>query len=214
MFAAWQVNVSDQVLAARARAGRLHRIHHGVYALVPKELLAPNGRRMAAVLACGPDAALSHYSALKLRGLMDSQRAKIDVTVPTSGGRSREGIHIHRSSTLRPCDVEPVDRIPCTTLARTIFDMADVLAPRRLERLLDEMAYQEVLDLATLNEQLQHNPGRRKACRNLRGTLAHHVPGSTRTDGVLGEEMLALIRETDLPAPRSSTGSTSRTATR
>jgi very-short-patch-repair endonuclease len=154
---------------------------------------------MAAVLACGPDAALSLHSATKLHGLMDSSRTRIDVTVPTRGGRDRKGIHIHRSATLRPDDVELVHGIPCTTVARTIFDMAEVLSDRRLERLLDEASYQEVLDLTALDQQSAHNVARKKARAKLRRALAAHRLGSTLTDGPIGEQMLALIRSTDLP---------------
>lgn len=186
----------------RVQRARLHRIHYGVYGLVPEPLLTPNGRRMAAVLACGPGAALSHHSAAKLRGLMDSSRTRIDVTIPTRGTRSRKGIKIHRSRTLRPHDVERVNGIPCTTLARTLFDMAEALSPRRLERLLDEAAYHEVLDTAGLEDQIAHNTGRPRAVGRLRRALADHAPGSTLTDGPLGEEMLALIRSTNLPRPR------------
>jgi very-short-patch-repair endonuclease len=154
---------------------------------------------MAAVLACGPGAALSGYAAAKHRGLMDSSRTRIDVTVPTRGGRSRKGIRVHRSPTLRAQDVELVEGIPCTTVARTIFDLADDLGDRRLERLLDEAAYQEVLDYSALQEQMAHNRGRVTAVSRLRRVLATHRPGSTLTDGPLEEEMLALINETDLP---------------
>lgn len=205
VFALWQqgeAGLTRHVLAARVVANHLYRIHQGVYALVPEELLTPNGRRMAAVLACGRDAALSLYSAIKLRGLMDSSRTEIDVTVSTRGGRARHGIRIHRSVTLRPRDVELVQGIPCTTLARTIFDLAGLLSERALERLLDEAVFQEVLDLAALDEQIQHNAGRSKARANLRRALTIHRPGETLTDGPLGEEMLALIRSTDLPWPK------------
>ncbi len=195
--------LTAQAWADRVRAQRLYRIHHGVYALVPEPLLTPNGRRIAAVLACGPGAALSHYSALKLHGLMDSSRRQIDVTVPTRSGRARQGIRIHRSITLRPQrDVVLIHGIPCTTVARTILDMAGVLSGRRLERLLDEAAYQEVLDLSALEEQVRHNAGRFKARNRLRRVLNKHRSGSTLTDGPLGEEMLALIRSTDLPEPK------------
>lgn len=188
--------------AYRSHVHRLHRIHHGVYSLVPKELLTREGHYMAAVLACGPAAALSEYAAAKLRGLMDSSRTQIDVTVPTRGVRVRKGIRVHRSTTLRPQDIELVRGIPCTTVARTIFDLADRFFGRRLERLLDEAAYLEVLDFSALQEQMQHNRGRVVAVSNLCRVFAEHRPGSTLTDGPLGEQMLALIAATDLPLPK------------
>lgn len=193
---------SPSTIGRYAAQDRLHRIHLNVYALVPDALLTPLGRRMAAVLACGTGASLSLHSAGRHRGLMDSSRTYIDVTVPTRGGRAREGIRIHRSKTLRPLDVELVQGIPCTTVARTIFDLAEVLTPRRLERLLDEAEFQGVLDLTALDEQIEHNRGRPRPAARLRNALAVHRPGSTLTDGPLGEEMLAIIRRIGLPEPR------------
>ncbi len=85
---------------ARVSAGRLRRIHRGVYAVGPGRL-GGCGEWMAAVLACGPSAVLSHRSAAALWGLRADRRDRADVSVPGPGGRSRPGIQIHRSSTLR-----------------------------------------------------------------------------------------------------------------
>lgn len=198
-----ELGISPSTLSRYVAQARLHRPHRGVYALVPEPLLTPKGRRMAAVLACGEGAGLSLHSAARHRGLMDSSRTHIDVTVPSRGGRAREGIRIHRSVTLRPQDIELVDAIPCTTVARTIFDLAEVLTSRRLERLLDEAEYQGVLDLIALDEQIEHNLGRSRAAGRLNRVIAEHRPGSSLTDGPIGEAMLALIRATPgLPVPK------------
>jgi hypothetical protein len=203
VFAAWQVGLTRQVLAERVKSGRLHRIHAGVYAPLPEPQLTPHGRYTAAVLACGPGAALSHHSSLRLSGLMGSSRTRIDVTVPSRTGRVLPDIRIHRSSTLRRSDIELVHGIPCTTLARTILDMAGELTLRQLERLLDEAAYQEVLpDGRVLEEQIEHNRGRASACARLTRALTDHRIGSTRTDSPIEEEMLDLIRSTGLPPPK------------
>lgn len=197
--------ISRQSVGLRARSGRLHRLHHGVYSLVPAELLTSEGHRMAAVLACGPEAALSVWSAAAHRKLLPSRRTKFDVTVPTRGGRiQRPRIRIHRSGTLRPCDVELLDGIPTTTVARTIFDIADDrrASPRQIEKVLDEAEYLEVLDTEALLEQIEHNRGRPLGVRRLRGALETHTPGSTRTDGPLGELGLKIIRSNHLPAPK------------
>jgi predicted transcriptional regulator of viral defense system len=198
------IGLSARAVQHRAGRSKLHRLYHGVYSLVPRELLTSNGHRMAAVLACGEGAALSHQAAAEHLGLMTSSRTHFDVTVPTRGGRRRSGIQIHRSSTFRPdVDVTLVDGIPTTTVDRTIFDLADVLSPRRVERVLDEAAYLEVLDVARLDEQMEHNQGRGRAVGRLRKVLAKHRPGTTRTDGPIGEMMLAITRAVGLPDPET-----------
>ena len=104
--------LSARAVQKRAAASRLHRIHRNVYALAPRELLTRRGHWMAAVLACGPGAVLSHRNAAALHGIRESHRAKIDVTIPRSSGLRRSGIDVHRSSTLREQDVTVVDNIP------------------------------------------------------------------------------------------------------
>lgn len=100
--------------------GRLHRIHRGVYA-VGHPGVSWRGRLMAAVLACGEGAVVSHRSAAALWGIRPSARAAVDVSVPGRTGRSRPGIDIHRCA-LPTGDVTTVDGIPCTTVARTLLD--------------------------------------------------------------------------------------------
>lgn len=190
----------ERTIQARAAGSRLHRIHDGVYSLVPPQLLSRDGRFMAAVLACGPGAALSHRSAGALRELIRSDRARIDVTVATRGGRRRAGIEIHRSATLRPADVAPAHGIPCTTVSRTLLDLAGVLDRRGLERALDQAAILELLDLDSLTDQIGHNAKRREAKR-LRVALADHLPGSTPTWNEFEERFLRMARVANLPEP-------------
>jgi hypothetical protein len=122
------LGLSASAVRKRVAAGRLWPIHRGVYA-VGHMALPPRGRYMAAVLACGPGAALSHRSCADLRELRRSGRTLIDVTVPGRRGRGVAGIDAHTSTTLRDDDVELVDGIPCTTVART-----GAAAPAGLER--------------------------------------------------------------------------------
>jgi very-short-patch-repair endonuclease len=110
-------------VAYRAREGRLHRIHHGVYA-VGHRRLSPEGRWLAAVLACGPGAVLSHVSAAGLWGLHSVILSPADVTVPYgSGRRGRRGIRIHRSQTLKTAEISLRNGIPVTNPSRTISDL-------------------------------------------------------------------------------------------
>jgi hypothetical protein len=189
--------------AIRKRAGdrRLHRIHRGVYSLVPRPLLSCNGLYMAAVLACGPGALLSHRSAAALHDVRRADLTKIDVTVPTHAGRHHPaGVRVHRSITLRPADATAVDGIPCTTVARTLFDLTEVIDRRQCERAFDQADYLRLLDLRAIQDQLKRNPTRRGA-KVVRSILEEHYIGSTLTRSEVEEAMLALSRAVGLPPP-------------
>ncbi len=95
------VGLGRAAISERTSAGRLHRIHRGVYA-VGHHALSLRGRFMAAALACGDGAVLSHVSAAVLWELLRPIDGPVHVTVPSTSGRSkRRGIHIHRCSTLK-----------------------------------------------------------------------------------------------------------------
>ncbi len=155
---------------------------------------------MAAVLACGPAAVLSHRSAAALHGLRSAGSVRIEVTVPGRSGRERPGIQVHRSTTLAPADATRVRSIPCTTVSRTLLDLAEVIARRPLERAFDQAEIMELFDLRALNDQLARNATRSAACR-VRALLDEHCVGSTPTWSELEERMLALCRSIDLPVP-------------
>jgi hypothetical protein len=105
------------------RAGRLHRIHRGVYA-VGHLGLGDAGRWMAAVLALGPGAVVSHASAAMLWRMLEPRPGIVHVTVPGPGGRARrQGLRIHRSSTLRAHHTTHRDGIPVTSPVRTLADL-------------------------------------------------------------------------------------------
>jgi len=84
-------------ITVRLRAGRLHRVHAGVYSVTPRPLIPRHGRWMAAVLASGADALLSHWSAAALWGIRPNGRSRVDVTV-AHRSRSSRAIHRHVSS--------------------------------------------------------------------------------------------------------------------
>jgi predicted transcriptional regulator of viral defense system len=101
-------------VAKRAATGRLHRIHRGVYA-VGHGRLTGEGHWMAAVLAYGPSARLSHRSAAALWNLRRHNRPKTDISVSGRPARSRAGIDVHTTTTLVDVDCTVVDGIPFTT---------------------------------------------------------------------------------------------------
>jgi predicted transcriptional regulator of viral defense system len=121
----------------RVKRKRLHRVHQGVYA-VGHLALTRNGRFMAAVLACGDGAALSHFSAAVLWRILEGEGQDIHVTAERE--RKCRGVVVHQA----PLQGERVRRlgIVVTTPARTIVDLADVVSRRRiLERVIDEAEY-------------------------------------------------------------------------
>ena len=122
------------------------------------------------------------------------------MTIPGASHRCHRGIDIHRSATLTAADTTLVDAVPCTTVARTLHDLAAVDRPRRLERALDQAAILQVLDVRALDGQCARNPTSRGTAR-LRPVLARHRPGSTPTWTDLEEDFLALTRGADLPDP-------------
>ena len=164
-------------------------MHRGVY-VVGYPHLTRNGGFMAAVLACGEDAALSHFSAAVLWGLLSSD-GRIHVTTPRD--REPRGLVVHRAGL--DGDVRMRAGIPVTTPARTLIDLADVAPRRTLERALDEAEYLR-LDCTGLA------PRRgRRGSGTLSSVLAIHRPGSTRTRSHLEELFIALCDRHGLPRP-------------
>jgi predicted transcriptional regulator of viral defense system len=100
----------------RAARGRLHRLHHAVYAVGRRDVPV-QGLRLAAVLACGASALLSHLSVAAHHGLRKTAAARFDVTVPRRSSLRHPGIRIHRRPTLMPQDRTVVDAVPCTSVA-------------------------------------------------------------------------------------------------
>jgi hypothetical protein len=190
-------------VAARARAGRLHRVHRGVYA-VGHTVLTVNGRRMAAVLAAGPGAVLSHASAAALWDIRPTSATRIDVSVRSAGGRAkRPGLRIHRTPTLQTDEITAHQGIRVTSPARTLLDLASSLPRRALERALDEAEIRELYDRRALEAVALAHAGERGA-RALAEALAQDGD-PVLTDSELEEIMLGLCDEQQLerPTPRA-----------
>jgi very-short-patch-repair endonuclease len=125
----------------RAAAGRLHRVHRGVYA-VGHRALSDEARWMAAVLACGPGAVLSHRSAAELWQLLKPIGGRVDVTVPSAAGRrKRGGLHIHRCPSLLRQSTTVRSGIPVTTTARTLADLKRTVPDWLYRRALRQAEY-------------------------------------------------------------------------
>jgi very-short-patch-repair endonuclease len=154
---------------------------------------------MAAVLAHGPEAVLSHRSAGQLWGLVPRSRIAPEVTCPGSK-RTKKGIVTHRGSP-PPDEIRRVRGIPVTSVPRTMFDLAATRPEREVERAWNEMEVLGLTDRLSVPHLLERYPGRRGSVvlARLAGRKALSV-GRTRNE--LEEAFLALIDRGGLPRPR------------
>lgn len=151
------LGITANVVDWWVRTGRLHVIHHGVYA-VGDRALPRLGPVMAAVLAAGPGAVVSHRSAAWLWNLRPDSRAVVDVTV-AGRRRGRRGIAIHEARSLDPRDRTEVDAIPVTSVTRTLLDFATAADPGELKRALDEAERARLFDLVSVRDVMARSRG-------------------------------------------------------
>ncbi len=179
--------------------GRLCRLHRAVYATTAPSALPPLAIELAAVLACGSRAYLSHHSAAHVWGFRVAPRDGVDVTVVARRPPTRNGIHIRRVADIDPADVRSHRGIPITSPARTLLDIAVDLTEREFERAFDEAIVRRVTSLAAVRAMLLVN-GRRRGAQRIRALVsADRATTMTRSDA---EEMfLGLVRDAKLPGP-------------
>ncbi len=183
-----------QAIKYRARIGRLHRVHLGVYS-VGRPPVTPLERAAAAVLACGPGAALSHTSALALWGFAKRWPARLEVTV--AADRRPGGITVHRPAALTRRDVRVQLGIRVTSPARTVLDCAPGLGDKQLTRTVNDARLARHLQLSELAELLARCPNHRGAGR-LRPFVTTQR-GPTRSE--LEDAFLAFCKRFELPRP-------------
>lgn len=175
-------------------SGHLHPVHRGVYA-VGHVKVTQRGVWMAAVLAGGPGAVLSHRDAGALWGLGPSW-SPVHVTTPKD--RRRPGLKIHHAH-LAEDERTVRDGIPVTTVARTLLDLAAVLRPDQLERALREAEVQQYADATPVGALLERHRGR-PGTANLRAVLPRAGDGRTQSD--LEEMFLRFVDDHGLPRPK------------
>jgi very-short-patch-repair endonuclease len=181
----------------RLAAGRLHRVHRGVYAVGHRRITG-RGRWMAAVLACGEEALLSHRSAAALWGLAPYAGSSIDVTAPGSRRGPRKKLIVH-GGWVRSEERSVHDGIPVTSVARTLLDLAEVVDRRRLERALEESERLGLFDLRAIERVCERNHGRR-GLRPLLALLPSLAP-APETRSELERRFVHLCAEAELPTP-------------
>jgi very-short-patch-repair endonuclease len=193
--------VPRTTLGDRIRSGHLVPLHRGVYA-VGHARLRSEGYWLAAVLAVGDGAVLSHRDAAGLHDLRPANHSRTDVT--TTRNRSDEpGIHVHRTRVLDAEDVTHVSGIPVTTVARTLLDLAGQVPRDHLAKAIKEAERRHVLDVRHVEAALARTRGRRgRGHRALRKAIAEHVAlGLSATDSMLEDAFLRLLRDAGLPRP-------------
>lgn len=207
VVAAWQLldaGLSTTVVYDRVARGLLLRLHRGVYA-VGHCRLRREGHWLAAVLAAGRGALLSHRDAAALHGLTPAGASRIDVTTARHLSSTPQ-LRIHARRQLAPADRSVVDGIPVTTVARTLVDLAEVVSPDRLARALSEAERLRVLDVHEIDAAIERRTSRSRAGLDaLRGALAAHARhGAALTRSELEDAFLALVRRAGLPVPRTN----------
>jgi very-short-patch-repair endonuclease len=175
---------------------RLHVVHRSVYA-IGHEPLTGRGRLMAAVLASGPEAVVSHRTAAWLWDVLPDHRSTIDVTAARHR-RGQRGITLHRSK-LDEADRAAVEGIPVTSLARTLLDVAEVIPPRRLARAVEEAERRRLLDLTAVHDVIARGIGRRGVGRLRKAIVAYRPAPFTRSE--LERRFTDLVRHAGLPLP-------------
>ncbi len=196
----FELGLSRALIDKAVRRRRLIAVHRGVYA-VGHLSLPPFAPYMAAVLAVGKAAYVSHGSAATLWGLHDRLPGDIEVTVVgRDAGRRRAGVRVHSLASLDAADTSHRHRIPVTTSARALLDVTPRLTARELERAFDRVLKQRITTRHAVAEAVARSP-RRPGARRLAALAAGElrVPADTRS--VAEERLLALIRAGGLPAP-------------
>jgi putative AbiEi antitoxin of type IV toxin-antitoxin system len=178
-------------------AGRLHRFHRGVYA-VGHTNLTLQGWCLAGVLASGPRALLSHYSAGWLLGLTPTRPIPVHVTAPLPRKR-RSGVRLHHSRTLIDADRTLEQGIPVTSVARTALDLAAGVRFRSLRRIVRRAEELGVFDLPDFQSVIARNRGHRGRAPLESAVRVYEPPRFTRSE--LEREFLALADRADLPRP-------------
>ncbi|HWM54378.1 MAG TPA: type IV toxin-antitoxin system AbiEi family antitoxin domain-containing protein [Solirubrobacterales bacterium] len=194
-----RLGMDRRTAAARVRSGRLHRIHQGVFA-VGHPCLSREATFLGAALACGSDAVLSHGSASTLWGFWEEKGSDIHVMASNRRGRSPQGIVAHRDGRLPPSDRTTYRGVPCTTVARTLLDLAAILPARYLRKALGEAEVMRLVDHQRLRDQIRRGRGRRGVAR-LRLLLDEIHPQTKRSRSELERMFLHVCLQTGLPQP-------------
>jgi very-short-patch-repair endonuclease len=199
------LGMSSRMVARWRRQGRLRLIHRGVYLV--GAVLPLWASEQAALLASGPQAVLSHWTAARMVDLPvpgDVRSDVVHVSIPVSGGGRRRGIRAYRTDALHAAEVQRLRDMPVTNTSRTLLDLAPLLGRRGQVRRLEQLVA-VALERRLVTEAELRRVGRRHPSSRGAGLLAlvldvAAVPRLARSKAE--EALLRLIREAELPLPR------------
>jgi very-short-patch-repair endonuclease len=199
-----EAGMTPDTVRARTKARRLRPIQRGVYLVGPP--VAPYLKEMAAVLACGEGAVVSHRSAAALWELLPhpGPSASVDILVPMPDRGRRPGIRAHHTSRLQESEVTTWNRIPVTTPARTVLDLAGELRMQELERVVAKTERESLAAPGELSSLVARHP-RRPGVGILRALLSGDA-SPTLTRSHAEERFLALVKKAQLAMPEVNVG--------
>lgn len=196
------LGLSDAEITDRTSFGSLQPLFRGTFA-VGHRAITRQGRLLAAVLACGEGTVLSHASAAELLGLWDKQLPIVDVIPPSWSGRKIQGIRWHRVRMPGSDEIEIRNEIPCTSVSRTLVDMAGRTGWSSMRNLVEQAAILRLLDVEEIDRILAR--GRRRGAPRLRTILAPWRNTLERRPVLrsrLEARLLPRLIEEGLPSPR------------
>ena len=197
-----RLGFSKSAIGRAARSRRLVRVHQGVYA-VGHGALPRRGRCLAAVLACGERAVLSHGAAAWLWGLLPRFPAEVDVTVAGGGGGRHAGVSVHRSSIPEEAERGILVAIPITSLERTLLDVAATRSKWDLDTAIERAERRAMLDIGAVDAALRRRSGTRGAGRLRVATDPYRDPAFSRARSE--RLFLAMTKAAGLPRPAVNT---------
>jgi very-short-patch-repair endonuclease len=188
--------VTNAAIDRALRSGRLHRIHRGVFSTLAPELATEDALLIAALLAAGDGAVLSHGTAAWRWHIIPAPPARIELTVPRTRTPPR-GVTLFQGK-LRPDDLFLDARLPRTSVPRTLLDLATRYDQRALLRALAEAEFQHDTRPEDILRTLRRgHPG----SANLRAALKAHAPGHGETKSQLERRFRKLLIKHDIDLP-------------
>jgi very-short-patch-repair endonuclease len=195
-----ELGLRDGGIDSMVQRSRLHPVRPGVYA-VGHDAISSEGCWMAAVLAAGADAVLSHRSAAALWSILPFPRSPIEVTAPTQHRLPSAIVHRRR---LLMDEVTVRDGIRVTGVSRTLFDLAAVVPRESVQRAINQAEVMRLTDPLSLDELVLRYRGRRGVAI-VRSILEQGRIGLELTRSELEARFLAFLDRTLLPRPMTNT---------
>jgi very-short-patch-repair endonuclease len=189
--------LSPRAIEHRLRRGRLHRVVRGVYA-VGRPQLTRQGEWMAAILCCRAEAALSHRSAAAFWGVGAESGRLIEISIRHSTGPRHPQLRAYRRPGLRADEMVVLDRIPVTSIVRTLMDYSLLVSTGELEAAIVEADKRGLIDPETLRRRLSAETARRGV-----GPLKEAIDRRTfrLTDSELERRFLRIVDRARIAQP-------------